>query len=520
MHAYAPTIGQYDPAASLAAMPTRAKRDRLGDRFLLFLGIVLVGYSLGGKGFAYWGVKPLFIGEITLAFGMYYLFRKGKAFKILAMKEFIPLLLFMMWGLARTIPYYPTYQFDAIRDAVLWGYGLFAIVVCALFTARPERISNILPFFRKFTWIFLVLAPPLLVLEKIDFPYPNFPGGENPIIMPKGGDIACHTVGVFAYYCLFGRRFNPFLPLASIPFIIAMCITGRAAMVTFLGGVGIFCIFKPFNLRALRIVGVLVLGLILLWATDLTIGDKTNTRNISWKYIQDAIESIVTDKEQADMSGTKEWRMNWWKDIIYYTLGNGKSTGKFFWAGKGYGCNLAEESGYMNEAATGLRSPHNGHLTVLARSGVIGLGLWAMLQAYFGWLMLKNLLRAKRRKDWKWAGMFLSLLAYWAAFMANTTFDVFLEGPMGGVWFWSIYGFGIAAEWIFQRYPYVLYMEPPKTSKRKKKPTGAPPAWAVPSTMPMGAGSYSFPEGSYSAEPMVPQQPQPADAPPRTARRR
>jgi hypothetical protein len=29
--------------------------------------------------------------------------------------------------------------------------------------------------------------------------------------------------------------------------------------------------------------------------------------------------------------------------------------------------------------------------------------------------------------------------------MVNAAFDVFLEGPQGGVWFWCLIGFGIAA---------------------------------------------------------------------------
>jgi hypothetical protein len=28
--------------------------------------------------------------------------------------------------------------------------------------------------------------------------------------------------------------------------------------------------------------------------------------------------------------------------------------------------------------------------------------------------------------------------------MVNATFDVYLEGPQGGIWFWCVFGFGIA----------------------------------------------------------------------------
>jgi len=40
--------------------------------------------------------------------------------------------------------------------------------------------------------------------------------------------------------------------------------------------------------------------------------------------------------------------------------------------------------------------------------------------------------------------------------MVNASFDVLLEGPMGGIWFWTVYGVGLAAMWIYQRYPEIL----------------------------------------------------------------
>lgn len=36
------------------------------------------------------------------------------------------------------------------------------------------------------------------------------------------------------------------------------------------------------------------------------------------------------------------------------------------------------------------------------------------------------------------------LLAYWTALMVNASLDVYLEGPQGGIWSWSLVGFVIA----------------------------------------------------------------------------
>jgi hypothetical protein len=65
-------------------------------------------------------------------------------------------------------------------------------------------------------------------------------------------------------------------------------------------------------------------------------------------------------------------------------------------------------------------------------------------------------LRSRRRGQKRWAGAFLFLLAYYAAFIINGSFDVFIEGPMGGIWFWSIFGTGVGAVWVWRYAPQVL----------------------------------------------------------------
>ena len=42
------------------------------------------------------------------------------------------------------------------------------------------------------------------------------------------------------------------------------------------------------------------------------------------------------------------------------------------------------------------------------------------------------------------ANMNIWALAYMSAFMVNSSFDVYLEGPQGGIWFWAMMGFVIA----------------------------------------------------------------------------
>jgi hypothetical protein len=34
---------------------------------------------------------------------------------------------------------------------------------------------------------------------------------------------------------------------------------------------------------------------------------------------------------------------------------------------------------------------------------------------------------------------------YWIAAMVNMSFDPYLEGPHGGIWFWTLFGLGLGA---------------------------------------------------------------------------
>ena len=87
--------------------------------------------------------------------------------------------------------------------------------------------------------------------------------------------------------------------------------------------------------------------------------------------------------------------------------------------------------------------PHNVHMTMLARAGVPGVTLWgAFLASWLGTVM-HAMVTAWLRGQTEWAGLFLFTGCYAMSFVINATFDVALEGPMQGIWFWCLVAFGI-----------------------------------------------------------------------------
>jgi O-antigen ligase len=194
------------------------------------------------------------------------------------------------------------------------------------------------------------------------------------------------------------------------------------------------------------------------------------------------------------MESNKEWRLNWWHDIVDYTV-----YGKYFWHGKGFGVNLADDDGYQVHKDNQLRSPHNVHMTILARMGVPGAVAWILMHATWLYCVWRAYMLAKRRKDEAWTGVFLFLFAYYVAFMINGSFDVFIEGPMGGIWFWTIFGAGVGALWCY-RYRRDLFLEKVEEDEHQsrfavandesaRRPQLLPAAgWGRPG-LPIGAGA-------------------------------
>jgi O-antigen ligase len=164
-------------------------------------------------------------------------------------------------------------------------------------------------------------------------------------------------------------------------------------------------------------------------------------RELSPRQVIENVLSI-SGNDSGTLSDTKTWRLDWWTKIVDYTL-----FGPFFMTGKGFGVNLADDDGFQvaaGEVKT-LRSPHSGHMTVLARMGVPGAAVWIALNLTFAALLFRAYRRANRAGEWMWARVDMWILSYWAAFLVSASFDVVLEGPYGGIWFWCLIGLGVAA---------------------------------------------------------------------------
>ncbi|MEO5374494.1 MAG: O-antigen ligase family protein [Alphaproteobacteria bacterium] len=416
---------------------------------LVLIGLLLLGYVLGDRGFAHLSISSVYIGEIVLGLSLLlYLLRPQ--FKVWLMSRAIwALAAFDIWCLLCTAPFVEGYQVDALRDSVVYAYSAFAFLIVAAI-ARPELLVNALQVYGHAITFSVIVMPVLLYVT----PTTHVRHEDLPLIFVKAGDAAVHLAGAatFRLIGLHAAVFPVRLPWQRV--VDAMFWTSwaisvlwtmagsRGAMLAMGAAMVAVTLFGFIRRQAVGFMAVLAVVFTLLDLLSIGIGQER--RDISVAQVVGNVSSILAldDSMTGDdeLGSTLRWRLRWWQDIIDYTV-----FGDNFWTGHGFGVNLADADRYQADPEGQLRSPHNAHLTILARTGVPGLVLWLAFLGVFGYGLIATARRARREGLPNWHRLHVWIFAYWMAALVNASFDVYLEGPQGGIWFWSITGFGIAA---------------------------------------------------------------------------
>ncbi|MBW4557545.1 MAG: O-antigen ligase family protein [Trichormus sp. ATA11-4-KO1] len=417
------------------------KKFALADKFLTWHSWVLLGYALCGRGFSYWGIPPAYIGEITLLFGLITLSINKSIPKILKLPQTWFLIIFMLWCCINTIPYFPQYGLDSIRDAALWYYCSFALIIAALLVGKPHRFTFIINQYERFSRIFIILMPFIWLISRT-ISLPRVPGSAVEIITLKPADTMTHLSTITAFF-IGSNLLRLQTAFFILVFLINLAVVGtssnRSGILAFLNAFSFISFTKYKNSKIWKILTILIFVILVLFIINPEIFEPLFVR----------INSIFVDNQERQ--GSKEYRLEWWTYIIDTTI-----FGDYFWTGRGFGFNLGAGIGFDPIGGGIVRSPHNGHITVLGRTGVPGLVLWLLVQLSWAGTILAKYLQCRAKGQTKWAGIFLTLLAYWVACMTVTTFEVIIEGPTGGIWLWTMYGVGLAAIKIYKTHPEIL----------------------------------------------------------------
>lgn len=438
----------------------------LSRAYLGLIAGVLLGYAFLDKGFAFLPYSPIFVGELALLASIFALGFGAVSASVFRTPISWAILVFAAWELVVALPDVGTFGLLSYRDSTIWIYAIFALTVGGAIIRADLQSPTLDWFGRWFPW-FLVWAP-IAFLASVIFQgsIPFIPGSSIPILLVKPGDLSVHLGGAAAFMLLGLHKLHPFPRARYVDFVLWMAWAaafivmasktrgGALAIISSLILVYIFRRPKQTSRLLTGLISLVAIGLIVLPLAPIVTGGG---RTVTVGQVFENVVSIVARDSGSDLEGTVEWRIGWWSEIVGYTV-----FGDHFWTGKGFGINLADSDGF--QVADGhKRSPHNGHLTILARSGLPGLFLWIMFLVTFYVSMIAGRSRARRSHQDHLANTYIWILAYVTGSLANMSFDVYLEGPQGSIWFWSMIGFGISLTSLQRRQTAKHYGSEPAT---------------------------------------------------------
>ncbi len=443
--------GKVATAALHTGMKHRSARHIFLARALAFL---LAGYLLFDRAFAWLHVPapgiPLFIGELVLGIGLYVAFRSKEAIRFIRLSPPMQaLVLFMAYGALLAVIGVLSYDLQlTARDAAIWYYGLFAVVIGTLARAWEPAYDFFLRSYTRIIPIFLVVGTVRLILANRDSGI-FVPDSDVLITSHKPGNLGVQAILVIAFLLLvvapeLERRDRVRNVLLTVGGLVLLSLAGtqnRGVMVA--GFVALIIIFIAGRAARPLMAGVVVvMAATLVLAFSFNLRFDLERREVS---VDQLFSNLISLDFQADPDGTNEddgtvaWRIELWTQVMTDTL-----TAERFLSGFGFGPNLASKYGFVAGNAVGpeLRNPHNSHLSVIARMGLVGASLWIALWA----LWFRHLWKSSKRfasigEDQK-AGFLAWCMVAALAALINGIFDPSLEGPQAAVWVWCIFGLG------------------------------------------------------------------------------
>jgi hypothetical protein len=430
---------------SLASNPMK----RFERLYVVLLGSALVCYLLLGKAFAYLGVPPVYVGELLIVLGVLAAAQSRCLPASMASLPSLMLFLLMAWVAVLTFHNLAEFGFDSLRDSVVVTYGVFAFIVTSLLIADPSRLEWIVRSYRYVSVLIVTAAPLALMMSSASMEALREAMNVPPFV--RTGELAVHLAGATAFTLLGFRKqgwiWSLFL-LMAVALVFAQN-RGGALAIAISAGVAVILSGNARGVCQFIFIGGALALIAAIANVNISLGGE---RDFHFDQIIANLSSIWSDSDTGNLDGTKEWRLSWWTAIVQYTL-----QGDYFWTGKGFGPNLAVVDGFLVGTefdAPLVRSPHNAHLTILARAGVPGLVLWVLfLVAWFGTLA-RNAWVAWLSGEGSWARFFVFVACYALAILVDAAFDVALEGPMLGIWFWVLIGVGMGSSMIFwSRHP-------------------------------------------------------------------
>lgn len=408
---------------------------------------MLAGYLFFDKAFAYLHIPgtPIFVGEIVLAVGVVESFRGRRliAVEVRRSPALLLTLAFLLLGAVRLVAVdLASYGLLAIRDSALWYYATLAPLCVILLRVRPEWLEDTRRRYAALLPVFLAWAPIAVILQRLRPFSLTIPDSDVTITSYRPGNIGVHIALALAYLWVVApgetpleRRRRNLLTALGILGVLVVATQNRAGLIAASLGLAVAWIVTPLRTRLTMAAGAALLLLVSVPAM-LNLSVQVGARTVSVEQLVENASSIMLGAQAGGSLGDNvQWRQRLWGSAVDDLFDSGNELFGF-----GYGENIAARYGADD---TDLRNPHNSHLSVLVRMGLIGVGIWIAL--WLAWLY--PLVRALWRRGLRRGGRPLAIWAWSGAgvisILVNAFFDPTVEGPQVGFWLWTLTGVGI-----------------------------------------------------------------------------
>jgi O-antigen ligase/polysaccharide polymerase Wzy-like membrane protein len=438
--------------ATALPVVTQAQRGRHADAAvdrtppgalrLLFAGLVL--FAAFGKGFAYAGVPPLFVGEALLAVVLVAAVRSSMALprhpaaSVTAVLAGIAAVQLAVDRLVGDAPLLETLRGLAPVYYSGYAFGLYVLLRAWESRVGPEHIVESID--RALVRVapavitaVLVLAA-LLLLEPTGLP--TWPTSGVQILLTKSGDVAV-TLVLFAP--VVARRMGLHRLVVGAGWCTtALLVSFRSRGALLALAIGLVVAW-PHAVRIAKLAFVAVAVVLLLYVTGLSV--EVGGREISYEGVGDAAASVLGGKPEGDLGsnyvGTTNWRADWWRSIW-----DDVTSRRMVLHGTGWGDNLAVRYGVVPPIDADdprvLRLPHSIFFSLAGRAGLLVAVAFLAVPV----LTVATTYRSRPRDDLDdLAVPVQGARGAIAAAVTTGLADIYLESPQGGILLWSLVGF-------------------------------------------------------------------------------
>jgi hypothetical protein len=444
-----------------APAPTRQPegvppRPRYFVWFTPALGLLLGGYLFFSKTFAYMHVPgtPVYVGEIVLGIGIAEVLQLPSPWRHLLSRAPVLRIVLAFLALCAVRLFFdlPVYGIDALRDSSIVYYGIFSLLTAAAVVCEPTFLPRMLAWYRRVLPAFLIWAPIAVLLSNVQaLTNIVIPGTLTGINSFKTGDYAVQVTMAVIFLWLERPRAEGG-PAPSASRTIALSLLGIVTLFIcltqnrggFLAGLAMLAVGSAYlpSGRRRRLVFPLLVGLLAITPLIMLLNVRLpgSAREVSLQQVVWNLSSIVGHDQNEQLSGTVDWREQLWQRIRDDMFRTGT------WrTGVGFGVVLGERYGVSDPGdPLPLRNAHNSHLTIYARTGVLGIGLWALLWITWSARLYRWIRRRPGGVRDPEAAIAVWLLVGALGFLVNAYFDPSLEGPASCIWLYVLVGTGAA----------------------------------------------------------------------------